>query len=676
MQPSISTAKEERRAALIQLVPALCNLVLLRKLLAGRVLSAVREAQQQMQIGATLPVHFQHVDLIPHLHCDVGSSPGRTIEERAAVLRFSLWDKRSWVLGHQDRYNQENVHLARKGARAYREDRNTLFVQFHGPPEDLLWFGDLVAHNLMRMIEPHRAFDEGSRKRIQLGRDLGFPRGCHCSRCGLLDTGDRWFAENACAGEQVFEPEALYRGVLFGSALVVLVLSGGLGASELLQVSVDRWMAPEATGSPVERWGEAGAPGQIHLQSLCPPNTSSEVAQLLEEIKRELERVHGEVPVVRPFSPRPKRLGVLQPERYLFQWQGNILLPADLTVLVRFVLNGLKLPNGERMHISVELLKESAPLPSIQVDHDLKRLRDDLLAPLAAGLSASSLVSYQQDLLSYLRFAGSAERAYQPETFSQWIAHLSQSQTGKPFNAATVSQRVTPVRRSMVEAGRRGNLDPARAVAFNNIRIQPARRRGPAPKVNAAVSKWLITQRQARPGITGEELRKAYVREFSKEISTATLYSALARLRLAKPAPAAVTEDDQLWVVEQCERNLAITARELGERIGTERGKKVSKKELNRIRASHGLRRPRNSPPSVQPRRPASYKLEDADIAWLVQQRRENPELSGTQLQKALEEQRGKEIGDRAINAILHKRGLGVGRPERSRGFKGASSDS
>jgi hypothetical protein len=82
MQPSIPTAKEGRRAALIQLVPALCELVLLRKLLTRRVLSAVREAQQLMRMGATLPIHFQHVDLIPHLYCDGGSSPGGTIGPR------------------------------------------------------------------------------------------------------------------------------------------------------------------------------------------------------------------------------------------------------------------------------------------------------------------------------------------------------------------------------------------------------------------------------------------------------------------------------------------------------------------------------------------------------------------------------------------------------------------
>jgi hypothetical protein len=53
------------------------------------------------------------------------------------------------------------------------------------------------------------------------------------------------------------------------------------------------------------------------------------------------------------------------------------------------------------MYVPVKLLKESAPLPHIQVDRELKRLQDELLASLATSLSTSSLVSYQQDLLSF-----------------------------------------------------------------------------------------------------------------------------------------------------------------------------------------------------------------------------------------------------------------------------------
>jgi hypothetical protein len=61
---------------------------------------------------------------------------------------------------------------------------------------------------------------------------------------------------------------------------------------------------------------------------------------------------------------------------------------------------------------------------------------------------------------------------------------------------------------------------------------------------------------------------------------------------------------------------------------------------------------------SIQPRRPVSYKLENDDIEWLVWQRQNHPELTGPQLQAELLKERGKKIGDHAINTILRKKGL------------------
>src|SRR5207249_270483 len=41
-----------------------------------------------------------------------------------------------------------------------------------------------------------------------------------------------------------FEPEALYRGVLFGTAVVTLMLTADARIHEILQISVDRFVKP------------------------------------------------------------------------------------------------------------------------------------------------------------------------------------------------------------------------------------------------------------------------------------------------------------------------------------------------------------------------------------------------------------------------------------------------
>ena len=45
-------------------------------------------------------------------------------------------------------------------------------------------------------------------------------------------------------GKSSFEPEATYRGVLFGTAIVTLMLTADARAHEILQISADRFVKP------------------------------------------------------------------------------------------------------------------------------------------------------------------------------------------------------------------------------------------------------------------------------------------------------------------------------------------------------------------------------------------------------------------------------------------------
>jgi hypothetical protein len=468
---------------------ALLQLVIRRKRLAERVLGAFREAQQQVhEEGASLPYLFQHTDTIPELRYDPQSDPRGTIEERVVTMTFALWDKRSWVLHHQGRYSKGTIECARRATHAYSDERNMHFVEFHGPTQDLLWIGDLVDHNLFRILQPYvPTQDAKSTQRQDAARELGFPYGCHTSRSGLLDTGDRWFAENAADRELVLEPESLYRGIVFGAALALLIVANGLEVNELVQVSADSWVEQRATPEMADDLLDFGTGERAHLQALLPLAAHSAEERrlyeictdggvLLEEIKSLLEQAHGEVPVVHPYSGI-KQSKYLGPERYLFQWHAHlerrtgILRPFDLTLLVRFVLHGLKTPEGELIHITSEQLREISCLPELQHVLDLKRLRDELLAPLTGDLTPSTLISYRQHLLQYLRFSGTMAQAYQPETLKRWIAHLVQLQQGKAYDPEAIDSKVTPVRRCMKEACRFQRLDQARAEAFAQIKI-------------------------------------------------------------------------------------------------------------------------------------------------------------------------------------------------------------
>ncbi len=91
----------------------------------------------------------------------------------------------------------------------------------------------------------------------------------------------------ATSNDFVFEPEALYRGVLFGATLAMIALSNGSRLSELLQVSWNKERRVTRTETVVVL-GEDGLPRpgpdgkpltkqiKIHLQYLLPKGAKTE----------------------------------------------------------------------------------------------------------------------------------------------------------------------------------------------------------------------------------------------------------------------------------------------------------------------------------------------------------------------------------------------------------------
>jgi hypothetical protein len=386
-------AQQAKRKAttdiLVPLYPVLRQLVRFRKQLAERMLLAFREACTKAGRGeAILPYHFQYVEALPEVNRDARSIAEVQIQGREVVMKFVLWDKRTWVEHHDDHYRSLIVKRAKQGQAAYNEDQNCFFVEFDGPPSDLLWFGDLVEQRvLQRFVQGSFPGSEEYQKRWQYARQLGFSNGCACCPTGLLSPGEHWFALAAERGKTlVFEPESLYRGVLYGAALAMLALSNGSRMSELLQVSWNKERRVTRTETVVllaedgqPKLGDDGKPltkqVKLHFQHLLPKGAkteeerqlfplSKEAMRLLGEIKTLLETTHGEIPVVAPSRSNGK-YDDLKPERYLFQWdatpdgQHGILSSADVQVLLRFILHGLDLSTaqGKPIHITTHVLR-------------------------------------------------------------------------------------------------------------------------------------------------------------------------------------------------------------------------------------------------------------------------------------------------------------------------------
>ncbi len=387
-----TAAEQAKRKAqtdiLAPLYPVLRQLVRLRKQLAERTIIAIREARQKVETGeVVLPFRFQHRDTIPEVNRDARSVSEVHIQGREVTMAFILWDRKTWVEHHSERYSEAARREVKMETGAYAPGQNTFFVQFDGKSSDLLWIGDLVERRLLQHFNQQSIYRKGYEERWQLARKLGFTNGCVCTRPGLLSAGNYWLTEVGHQhGDLVFDPEALFRGVLFGATLAMIALSNGSRASELLQVSwnkerrvirTETIMLLKEDGQP--QLGEDQTPltkqVKLHFQHLLPKGAkaeeerqlfplSKEALRLMGEIKVLLEETHGEVPVVHP-SRSSAKYEHLKPERYLFQWAASpddtlgILTIADIQVLLRFIFHGLDLytAQGEPIRVSVHVLR-------------------------------------------------------------------------------------------------------------------------------------------------------------------------------------------------------------------------------------------------------------------------------------------------------------------------------
>jgi hypothetical protein len=450
------------RDTLVPLFPLLRQTVLLRKELAERMVDSYRQAAQQISTGASLPVAFQHDDTFPEL-----LQQGETgeIALRDMTMRFLLWTKRSWVLAHQDHYREGVIREAEQARGVYSPEHDRPFVQYSGDVADLLWFGDLMKERLLQNFQRGPNGDPTYEERWHLARSLGFPRGCYTQQPGLLRGENRWFAENTREGDLLFEPEAVYRGIVYGAALATLAMTNGGSVSELLQVSADRWQSSLEGRKQLLLPDGAKSNNERRLFPILP-----EVEQLLEEIEQGLVEVFGEVPVIAPAQQNSKS-DRLEAERYLFQWHKRAVDRHDAQVLVRFLFHGLHLvtSSGTPINLSTELIRYGGNLSTEERGQELLRIFGFNHLILKESLSFSSLRLYCRDFYAYWQFAGSREAALQPETLARWISSLSE----RRYSESTINRMVAIVQHIMRDAGSKGYIDLSVSAALQTIEKIP-----------------------------------------------------------------------------------------------------------------------------------------------------------------------------------------------------------
>ncbi len=344
--------RKEQSEVLVPLFPLLIELAQFRKQAAERLYKAFCGYRDQAQAQAiTLPYRFHYTDRSFSVSEDAPTIAAVSLVERTVTLSFTLWNRASWVEAHPELYGAASRWQQKRQIFAYAAEKEIYFLQYEGDPADLLWCGEILATWPVLSPVPTLAESEErpSTKRLT---------GLFLERPGLLAPPKRssvWFRHAMSTGALLFEPESLYRGVLYAAALATLALTNGSRVSELLQVSatrfetlvVDEFKQQQPTGRKIG----------LLVQKLLPKGYTQEserqfflvgemASRLLREIGQLLEATHGcIIPVVHP--TRSTKEDDLQPEPYLFQWAASrdgrlgLLSRADVGRLLRFLFHGL-----------------------------------------------------------------------------------------------------------------------------------------------------------------------------------------------------------------------------------------------------------------------------------------------------------------------------------------------
>ncbi len=351
--------RKEQSDVVLPLFPLLVELAQLRKQAAERLVKEyLRQKDRAVRGEIELPYQFEYVDRQFSVDSQATTLAEVRLIEREVTLSFTLWNRTSWVKAHLKQCGPNIRSEWKRQVEAYAPERNGYFLQYEGTSSNLLWCGDLIEQRLL-----------GGKS----GRG-----GFIVTRPALLTpavSDATWLAwARKTSGAVLFEPESLYRGVLFATALATLSLTNGSRATELLQVSSSRFET--IVVDELKNQQPTGRQIGLCVQKLLPKGYTHEserqfflisdmAVRLLKEIAELLHATHGgTIPIVHPNTHNHKAEDLL-PEPYFFQWAASedrrigLLSTKDVAHLLRFLFHGLTLTTrtGEPIRIAPHLLR-------------------------------------------------------------------------------------------------------------------------------------------------------------------------------------------------------------------------------------------------------------------------------------------------------------------------------
>ncbi|MDB4897165.1 MAG: hypothetical protein JWN15_3427, partial [Firmicutes bacterium] len=243
-------AKKNRKTATDAVVPSLPTIrakAQLRLNRLTRVRQAYHDALNELQNGKPYTLPFSY-------HYDEGEDKEQRVPPQER-LYFRIWDRRTFVLAHQDHYSGHSLKAAENKTGAYSDENNRFFLEFvwaerlvgDGPAEGL-WFEDLLRRQLLGQA-PRHGTDKAIRATQEYLRAWGYgdeekpdtkvcPFEAKVSELLAWPKCDSAFMSDAqLVAEGVLVPvKPLYAGAMFGLLALDIFTTTGMRINEAMQI--------------------------------------------------------------------------------------------------------------------------------------------------------------------------------------------------------------------------------------------------------------------------------------------------------------------------------------------------------------------------------------------------------------------------------------------------------
>ncbi|PEO35926.1 MULTISPECIES: site-specific integrase [Bacillus cereus group] len=292
---------------------------------------------------------------------------------------FRLWDKRSFILHHEEQFPETIVKQAQERKSTYSKNNNYHFLEFvkseslHGDDEvEGIWFTDLIENNVLGNF-----FQKATKEEIKQKQDF-------LKFWGYMDMSSESKSPPFASGHKdiisfsvflsrhknnvkgiFFDVEPFYVGCTFGLLAIDILTTTGARINELLQISNTKECIQTKMVKEKRHYSFYAIPkGRDVVEEFY---VSKQTMQIIQTISRMLkDHYGGKIPSVEYRYDRKHLFPEEKP--YYFQYNHKAFKSNAVYACIRFLLHGLRFEtqDGSPVIIKTHLLRHAFATEAVQ----------------------------------------------------------------------------------------------------------------------------------------------------------------------------------------------------------------------------------------------------------------------------------------------------------------------